>query len=160
MTRALPALALLLAGAASAAFGQEFRGTTWLMSRDQVVASEGTRVVSELTQKGQLQVVFKTYVDGMPTTLTYLLENNALLSASYTFLRDTDRRAWVAMMQDLTEKSGSPAFEQDNLAGWRLAKTEIALAHLKDGTTYVAYWEKAYFARINHLPPPPGPAVN
>jgi hypothetical protein len=97
-------------------------------------------------------VVLKTWVDGLPATVTYILENDALLSASYTFARDTDRRAWVAMMQDLAEKNGPPAFEQENLAGWRLGKTEIALAHLKDGTTQAAYWEKSYFARINHLP--------
>jgi hypothetical protein len=147
--RGLIALALLLA--AGTVFSEEFRGTSWLMSRDQVIASENLRVASELSLNGQQQVVFTTYVDGFPVTLTYLLVNDALLSASYTFRRDVDRRAWVAMMQDLTQKDGAPAFEQDNLAGWRLPKTEIALAHLKDGTTYVAYWEKSYFARINHL---------
>jgi len=149
MTRALLAAPLLLVAAFASA--QEFRGTTWLMSKDAVMATESLRAVSESTQKGQQQVVYQTYVDGFPVTLTYLLENDALLSGSYTFRRDIDRRAWVAMMQDLTQKYGASAFEQDNLAGWRLPKTEIALAHLKDGTTYVAYWEKSYFARINHL---------
>ena len=149
MRRAIASAALLFA--ACAAFGQEFRGTSWLMSKDEVMASESIRALSESTQKGQQQVVYQTYVDGFPVTLTYLLENDALLSASYTFKRDVDRRAWVAMMQDLTQKDGPPAFEQDNLAAWRLPKTEIALAHLKDGTTQVAYWEKSYFARINHL---------
>jgi len=143
------AAALLLAAAGACA--QEFRGTTWLMSKDQVMATENLRAVSESSQKGQQQVVYQTYVDGFPVTLTYLLDNNALLSASYTFRRDTDRRAWVAVMQDLTQKYGATSFEQDNLAGWRLPRTEIALAHLKDGTTYVGYWEKSYFARINHL---------
>jgi len=146
----LLALALLFVAGSVAA--QEFRAATWLMSKNQVIASEGGRAVSELSQKGQQLVIFKTYVDGLPATITYILENDALLSASYTFVRDTDRRAWVAMMQDLTEKNGPPAFEQENLAGWRLAKTEIALAHLRDGTTQAAYWEKSYFARINHLP--------
>jgi hypothetical protein len=149
LKRSAITLALLLA--AGALFGQEFRGTTWLMTKDQVIASENLRVTSELSQKGQQQVVFQTYVDGFPVMLTYLLEHDALLSASYTFRKDVDRRAWVAMMQDLTQKDGPPSFEQDNLAGWRLEKTEVALAHLKDGTTYVAYWEKSYFARINHL---------
>ena len=163
MTRAPRAgtlLSLALFFAAGSAAAQEFRGTTWLMSKDQVIASESLRVVSELSQKGHQQVVFKTYVDGLPVTITYILENNALLSASYTFARDTDRRAWVAMMQDLTEKNGPPAFEQENLAGWRLPKTEIALAHLRDGTTYAAYWEKSYFARINHLPQADSTAKN
>ena len=159
MTRAplagiLPGLALLLVAASAGA--QEFRATTWMMSRDQVIASEGRRAVSELSQKGQQLVIFKTYIDGLPATITYILENDSLLSASYTFPRDTDRRAWVAMMQDLTDKNGPPAFEQDNLAGWRLEKTEIALAHLRDGTTQAAYWEKSYFARINRLPRPDG----
>lgn len=163
MTRAplagtLLSLALLLAAGSAAA--QEFRGTTWLMSKNQVLASESGRVVFERSQKGQQQVAFKTFVDGLPATITYILENDALLSASYTFARDTDRRAWVAMMQDLTEKNGPPAFEQENLAGWRLAKTEIALAHLKDGTTQAAYWEKSYFARINRLPQPDSTAKN
>jgi len=152
MTRIGLALALLLA--AGSAFAQDFRGTTWLMSKDQVIASENLRVASELSQKGQQQVVFQTYINGFPVTITYLLENDALLSASYTFRRDVDRRAWVAMIQDLSGKNGPPAFEQENLAGWRLPKTEIALAHLKDGTTYIAYWEKSYFARINHLSEP------
>ena len=146
---AVAAAALLLA--TGVAFGQEFRGTTWLMSKDQVMATENLRAVSESSQNGQQQVVYQTYVDGFQVTLTYLLENDALLSASYTFRRDVDRRAWVAMMQDLTQKHGAAAFELDNLAGWRLPRTEIALAHLKDGTTQLAYWEKSYFARINHL---------
>jgi hypothetical protein len=145
-------LALTFLFVAGSAAAQEFRATTWMMSKDLVIASEGGRVVSELSQKGQQLVVFKTYVDGLPATITYILENDALLSASYTFARDTDRRAWVAMMQDLTDKNGPPAFEQDNLAGWRLEKTEIALAHLRDGTTQAAYWEKSYFARITHPP--------
>ncbi len=163
MTRAPVAAAFLaftLLFAAGSAAAQEFRGTTWLMSKNQVIASESARVVSELSQKGQQQVVFKTFVDGLSATITYILENDALLSASYTFARDVDRRAWVAMMQDLTDKNGPPAFEQENLAGWRLPKTEIALAHLRDGTTYAAYWEKSYFAKINHLPQPDGTAKN
>jgi hypothetical protein len=145
-------LALALLFVAGSAWAQEFRATTWMMSRSQVIASEGGRVVSELNQGGQQLVVFKTWVEGLPATITYILENDALLSAAYTFARDTDRRAWVAMMQDLADKNGPPAFEQENLAGWRLQKTEIALAHLRDGTTRATYWEKSYFARINHLP--------
>jgi hypothetical protein len=123
------------------------------MSKDQVIASEGARLVSELDLKGnQQQVVFQSYLAGFPVTITYLLENNALLSASYTFRRDLDHAAWDAMKHDLQSRDGPPAFEQENLVGWRMPKTEIALAHLKDGTTYVAYWEKSYFARINNLP--------
>jgi hypothetical protein len=144
---------LILVSLASTAFAQEFRRTSWLMSKEQIIASEGGSLVSELDLKdNQQQVVFQSYVYGFPVTITYLLQNDALLSASYTFRRDRDRAAFDMMKKDLVGKNGAPAFEQDNLAGWRLPKTEIALAHLKDGTTYVAYWEKSYFARLNNLP--------
>ncbi|HET6451440.1 MAG TPA: hypothetical protein VFI08_09015 [Spirochaetia bacterium] len=146
--------AALLVSLAATAGAQEFRKTSWLMNREQVIASEGASLVSETDLKGnQQQVVFQSYLGGFPVMITYLLENDALLSASYTFRRDADRSAWAAMKQDLVTKNGPPSFEQENLLGWRLPKTEIALAHLKDGTTYVAYWEKSYFARINNLPP-------
>jgi hypothetical protein len=139
---------LLTAGA----FAQEFRKTSWLMSKEQVIASEGASLVSELDLDGnQQQVIFQSSLVGFPVTITYLLQNDELLSASYTFRRDLDRAAWDAMRQDLQARNGPPTFEQENLVGWRLPKTEIALAHLKDGTTYVAYWEKKYFARINNL---------
>lgn len=145
-------LAALLVVIATSASAQEFRKTSWHMSRGQVIASEAANLVSDQDLKGnQEQVTFQSYVAGFPVTITYLLENDALLSASYTFRRDLDRAAWDAMKQDLQSRNGPPAFEQDNLAGWRLANTEIALAHLRDGTTYVAYWEKAYFARMNGL---------
>jgi hypothetical protein len=55
------------------------------------------------------------------------------------------------MKGDLTKRNGMPSFERKELVGWRLEKTEIALTHLSDGTTYVAYWEKSYFARMNNL---------
>ena len=146
--------AALLVSLASSASAQEFRKTSWLMSKNQVIASEGARLVSEQDLKGnQEEIVFQSYLAGFPVTITYLLENDALLSASYTFHRDVDRAAWDAMKQDLRSRNGPPAFEQEDLVGWRLPKTEVALAHLKDATTYVAYWEKSYFARINNLPP-------
>jgi hypothetical protein len=90
-------------------------------------------------------------VNGFPATITYLLENDKLLSASCTFKRDMDRKAFDRMKQDLIKQYGKPAFEKDNLVGWRPERTEIALAHLPDGTSYAAYWEKTYFARINNL---------
>ena len=55
------------------------------------------------------------------------------------------------MKQDLVGRNGAPSFEKESLAGWRLDRSEIALAHLRDGTTHVSYWEKSYFARINSL---------
>jgi hypothetical protein len=132
-------------------FALEFRKTSWLMSKEEVIASEGGRVISELSLPGQQQVVFRSLVHGFPATITYILENDRLLSASYTFKRDLDRQAFDAMKQELTSQNGSPAFEKEDLVGWRLQKTEIALAHRPDGSSYVAYWEKAYFARINNL---------
>jgi hypothetical protein len=134
------------------AFALEFRNTSWLMSKEEVIASETSRIVSELSLPGQQQVVFRTLVNGFPATITYLLEDDKLLSASCTFKRDLDRAAFEAMKQDLTIKNGKPTFEKENLLGWRLQRTEIALAHLPDGTSYAAYWEKSYFARINNLP--------
>lgn len=35
------------------------------------------------------------------------------------------------------------------LVGWRLERSEIALTLLTKNTCYVAFWEKAYFARMN-----------
>ncbi len=121
------------------------------MTQEEVIASETGSVVSELSLPGQQQIVFRTVVNGFPATITYILENDRLLSASYTFKRDLDRKAFSSMKQDLASRNGKPAFEEENLVGWRLAKTEIALAYLPDGSSYVAYWEKAYFARINNL---------
>ena len=149
MKKAFIAVVFLILSYSS--FALEFRKTSWLMTKEQVIASETGRVVSELSLPGQQQIVFRTMVNGFPATITYLLENDKLLSASYTFKRDMDRAAFDAMKQELTAKNGKPSFEKDDLVGWRLNKTEIALAHLKDGTTYAAYWEKTYFARINNL---------
>jgi hypothetical protein len=132
-------------------FALEFRKTSWLMTREEVIASETGRVVSELSLPGQQQIVYRTLVNGFPATITYLLENDKLLSASYTFKKDSDRTAFDGMKRDLVRQYGKPVFEKENLVGWRPEKTEIALAHLPDGTTYAAYWEKTYFARINNL---------
>ena len=150
MKKAFTAIAFLIL--AFNVFALEFRNTSWLMTKDEVIASETGRIVSELNLPGQHQVVFRTLVNGFPATITYLLEDDKLLSASYTFKRDLDRAAFDAMKQELTGKNGKPTFEKENLLGWRLQRTEIALAHLPDGTSYAAYWEKTYFARLNNLP--------
>jgi len=132
-------------------FALEFRNTSWLMTKEEVIASESGRVISELSLPGQQQIVFQTLVHGFPATITYILENDKLLSASYSFKRDLDCKAFDSMKQELISQNGNPTFEKENLVGWRLQRTEIALAHLPDGTSYAAYWEKAYFARINNL---------
>jgi hypothetical protein len=120
-----------------------------MMSRDEVVASEPGRVLSERDLPDQRQIVYRTLIAGIPATITYTLENNKLLSASYTFRRDADRKAYTFMRQDLATQNGAPVFEKEDLVGWRTEKTEIALAHLSDGTSYVAFWEKEYFLRMN-----------
>jgi hypothetical protein len=130
-------------------FALEFRRSSWMMTRDEVIASEQGRVLAEKTLPGQQQIVFRTVLDGIPATITYTLEDDKLLSASYTFRRDTDRKAFDYMRQDLAGTNGAPSFEKKDLAGWRLDRTEIALAHLSDGTSCVVFWEKAYFRRIN-----------
>jgi hypothetical protein len=130
-------------------FALEFRKSSWMMTRDEVVASEPGRVVSEKSDQGRQQIVYRTTVGGMPASVTYTLEKDRLLSASYTFKRDPSRKAFDFMRQDLVSQKGAPSFEGENLVGWRLEHTEIALAHFSDGTSYVAYWEKEYFARMN-----------
>ncbi len=147
MRTAVVTFTLLLVGYAS--FALEFRNTSWLMSKEQVIASEKERVVSELNLSGQQQIVFRTIVYGFSATLTYLLENDKLLCASYNFRKDPTGKIFSRLSQELTTQYGEPVFEREDLAGWRLEKTEIALAHLPDGTCYAAYWEKTYFARLN-----------
>ncbi|MGA2478602.1 MAG: hypothetical protein ABSG63_07625 [Spirochaetia bacterium] len=120
-----------------------------MMTRDEVIASEQGRVISEKVMPDQSEIVFRTQVGGMPATITYILENDKLLSGSYTFRRDISRKAFDFMRQDLVTQNGAPAFEKGDLVGWRLEKTEIALAHFADGTSYVAFWEKDYFRRMN-----------
>jgi hypothetical protein len=156
--KALVVCALL--AVAGSSFAAEFRNTTWLMSKEEVVKSEPGLFVSELNVKGQQQIVFRALVNGLPATITYFLENDKLLSASYTFRRDLDRAAFDAMKKNLVGRNGAPAFEKENLLGWRLERSEIALVHLRDETTQTSYWEKSYFARINKLTEPGGTANN
>jgi hypothetical protein len=120
-----------------------------MMSRAEVIASEPGRPLSVRDLPGQEQIVFQTSLGGIPVTITYTLENDQLLSASYTFRRDVGRKAFEYMLRDLTSQKGSPAFSRTDLVGWRLERTEIALAHLSDGTSYAAFWEKDYFRRTN-----------
>ena len=147
--RTLVVLALFVITDSS--FAQEFRNATWLMSKEEVVKSETWLFVSELNLPGHQQIVFQALVNGHTAAITYMLENDKLISASYTFRRDIDRAAFDAMRKDLIVRNGDPTFEKEDLMGWRLAQSEIALAHLRDNTTQVSYWEKSYFARINKL---------
>ena len=149
MKKALSTIALLCL--ASTAFALDFRATTWLMTKAQVIDSESTRVVSERSFPGLQELVFKSLVNGFTATITYVLENNRLLSGSYAFQKDTSRSAFEAAKKDLIAKYGAASFQTSDLLGWRLEKTEIALAHLPDGITHADFWEKSYFARINGL---------
>jgi len=151
---------LVLCAAAQGAFAAEFRNATWLMSKEEVVKSEPGLFVSELNLPGQQQIVFRALVNGITAIITYILEDDKLISASYTFRRDLDRTAFDAMRKDLVGRNGDPAFEKENLAGWRLERSEIALAHLRDSTTQVSFWEKSYFARMNRLAETGGTAKN
>jgi hypothetical protein len=143
----LAASVLLLASVTC--FGLEFRSTTWLMTGNQVMAAEPGQEPIVRNLPGQQEIEYHVQVYGRPAVITYLLESDKLLSASYTFRKDLDLSAWETMKADLASRKGPPAFQTDTLVGWRLERTEIALTHRADGTTYVAFWEKSYFARIN-----------
>ena len=149
MKRAFAALALL--SIAYGCFASDFRNASWLMTEDQVAASEDTRAAGEVTLPGERQIVYHALVHGFAATITYTLVGDKLLSATCRFTKDPGRAAFNAMKQELLGTRGAPAFEKENLLGWRLDRTEIALTYLADGTTYAAYWEKAYFARINDV---------
>jgi len=149
--RVLLAAALLLAAYGS--FGADFRKASWLMTRDQVIASEDARVDSEREFAGQQQLVFRAQLNGHSGSVTYLLEDNQLRAASYNFRNDDDRQMYSYMKSFLTGAYGKPAIQKDQMVGWRLDRTEIALTYLPSKACYVAFWEKEYFARINNLDP-------
>jgi hypothetical protein len=151
LRRAVLAAALVLvAYSVSAA---DFRKTSWLMTREQIIAAEEANVDSEVEFAGQQQLVFRAQVNGHSGSITYLLENNQLRAASYSFRNDENRQVYAYMKDFLTGKYGKPAIQKDEMVGWRLEKTEIALTYLSNRSCYVAFWEKAYFARINKLSP-------
>ena len=149
MRNALIAALVLLAAQALAA--ADFRSTSWLMTRDQVTAAEGDPGIPMSDQSGRQQILFKTYVDGRSCSITYYFENDALVSASYSFRADINREAYESMRKRITGGYGAPSVEKDTMLAWRLPRTEIALAWLPDKSCYVVYWEKDYFARINGL---------
>jgi hypothetical protein len=151
LLRALVPVVLFLAACGS--FAADFRKTTWLMSREQIIAAEGGNVDSETDFAGQHELVFRALVNGHSGAATYLLENNQLRAASYNFRNDEDRQVYGYMKDFLTGKYGKPSLQKDEMVGWRLERTEIALAYLPNRTCYVAFWEKTYFARMNNLGP-------
>jgi hypothetical protein len=123
------------------------------MTREQIIASEDANVDSEMEFAGQQQLVFRAQVNGHSGSITYLLENSQLRAASYSFRNDENRQVYAYMKDLLTGKYGKPALQKNDMVGWRLERTEIALTYLPNKSCYVAFWEKAYFARINNLNP-------
>ncbi len=121
------------------------------MDREQVLASEKATVVSESIALGLRQIVCKIFVNGFTGSVTYMLENDKLISASVSFRNDRTMEMFNQMSKDLSNKHGKPAFQTGKLIVWRLPATEIALAHLPNNMCYVAYWEKGYFAQMNRM---------
>ncbi len=139
--------------AACSVFAADFRQTSWLMTREQIIVAEGANAVSETDFAGQKEMVFRAQVTGHTAAVTYTLENNQLRAASYSFRNDDDRQVYLYMKDQLTGAYGKPTVQKGELVGWRLSRTEIALTYLPNKSCYVAFWEKAYFARINNLRP-------
>jgi hypothetical protein len=121
------------------------------MTREQILASEDGNLDSEMEFAGQQQLVFHAQVSGHSGAVTYLLENNQLRAASYNFRNDENRQAYAYMKDLLTGAYGKPSVQKGEMVGWRLERTEIALTYLPNKSCYVAFWEKAYFAKINNL---------
>jgi hypothetical protein len=132
-------------------FASDFRKTSWLMSKEQVLASEDGTLVTERNIAGQQEVIYRARFEGYEGSVTYVLENDKLLAASYNYQKDDTRQVYGHMKESLTRQFGKPALQTDSLAVWRSERTEIALAYRAEKTCYVAFWEKGYFARINKL---------
>jgi hypothetical protein len=121
------------------------------MTKEQVLASEDGSMVTERNTAGQQEVVYRARFEGYEGYVTYILENDKLLAASYDYEKDESRRVYSHMKEILTREFGKPALQTDRLVVWRSERTEIALAYRAEKTCYVAFWEKNYFARINRL---------
>ena len=148
MKRTIAAILFILS--TFACFALEFRNTSWQMTRENVIASELGRAISETNVEGQQQIVYRTHKNEFVGNITYMLEKNRLLSASYSFKNDKAMQVFNIMNKELANQYGKPYFQAGKLVVWRLEHTEIALTHLPDNTCYVAYWEKAYFALMNN----------
>jgi hypothetical protein len=145
------ALAIIFVFCACSLFASDFRKTSWLMTKEQVLASEDGTIVTERNVAGQQEVVYRARFEGYEGSVTYVLENDRLLAASYNYKKDETRKVYSHMKESLTRQYGKPAVQTDSLAVWRSERTEIALAYRAEKTCYVAFWEKGYFARINKL---------
>jgi len=119
------------------------------MSRQQIISAEGGRATTEADANGQQELTFKTQINGHFGFITYVLEDDKLMTASYSFRDDSDEAVYAYLKKMLIAQYGSPTFQKGMLVGWRLERSEIALTLLAEKTCYVAFWEKTYFARIN-----------
>jgi hypothetical protein len=149
LRKAIPAIFLVLL--ASSAFPSDFRKTSWLMSKEQVQASEDGTLITERNVAGQQEVIYRAQFEGYEGSVTYVLEDDKLLAATYNYPKDDTRQVYSHMKESLTRQFGAPSLQTDNLAVWRSERTEVALAYRTEKACYVAFWEKAYFARINNL---------
>jgi len=129
----------------------DFRSVSWMMSRDQVVAAENLSIVSENGFGGQQELSYQTSLNGFAGSLSYTLENDRLVAASFSFPTDNHGELFRYLKGTLIRQYGPPSFQSDRLIGWRMNRTEIALAFLSGRICHLSYWEKSYFARINNL---------
>jgi len=136
---------------ACSAFASDFRKTSWLMSKEQVQASEDGTLVTERNVAGQQEVIYRARFEGYEGSVIYVLENDKLLAATYSYQKDDTRQVYSHIKESLTRQFGAPSLQTDSLAVWRSERTEVALAYRAEKACYVAFWEKAYFARINNL---------
>ncbi len=144
-------ISLVLALAAYGSFAADFRKTSWLMSRDEVAATENGMPTSEVAYAGQLQLTFRTQLAGGTGSITYVFESDKLFAASYSFPNDDKKQVFASLRDSLSSSYGPPSLRLDGMLGWRLDRSEIALLYLPDNSCHLAYWEKGYFARINNL---------
>ena len=129
----------------------DFRSVSWMMSRDQVVASENGSILSEHGFGGQQELLYQTSLNGYAGSLSYTLENDRLVAAAFSCPTDNHGELFRYLKGILTTQYGPPTFQSDRLIGWRMNRTEIALAFLSGRLCHLSYWEKSYFARINNL---------
>ena len=152
MLRRLATVAVLLFVSLSA-LAFDFRSVSWMMSRDQVVAAEAGSIMSEHGFGGQQELLYQTSLNGYSGSLSYTLENDRLVAAAFSFPGDYHGELFQFLKGTLTSQYGPPTFQTDRLVGWRMSRTEIALAFVSGRVCHLSYWEKTYFARINGLPP-------
>ncbi len=139
------------------AFSADFRSVSWMMTRDQVVDAERGAIVSERALSGQREILYQTTLNGYAGSLSYTLEDDRLVAAAYNFPGDYRAELFGSLKETLTRLYGPPSFQSDRLVGWRMNRTEVALAFVSGRVCHLSYWEKSYFARINDLSSPPRP---